>query len=290
MTRAAILEHRGRSDRDHAAFVRWNEIPRLKTIGSGIDGVAVEQAGDRDLGEVGIGKVAGSVREGMSEGTDQQVGVRIVAGLGIPERRSSSIDHAQHLSDRNAAGTWRWHEDRIDAVQGILDHQRMSPRHGVVPEVGTGEAAVGGTVDAGDHRRDSGSTIPRGQALATESLQIVAEFGLSKQITDFESACATKIDPEDANTVRKDIQSCVSSKPIAKRSDLACNIAMDAVETTKEDASNKILKQEEAYTKKICNEIIIGKTARLITEKDIRIGARPIQVKKTREKYSTPIE
>ena len=65
---------------------------------------------------------------------------------------------------------------------------------------------------------------------------------------------------------------------------------MDAVETTKEDAFNKILEQEEAYTKKICNEITIGKTDRWIIEKDIRIGAGPIQVKKTREKYSTPIE
>ena len=38
---------------------------------------------------------------------------------------------------------------------------------------------------------------------------------------------ATKIDPEDATTVRKAIQSCVGSKPFAKRSDLACNIVID---------------------------------------------------------------
>ena len=37
-------------------------------------------------------------------------------------------------------------------------------------------------------------------------------------------------------------------------------------------------------------EITIGKTDLLITKKDIRIGARPIQVKQTREKYFTHIE
>jgi len=42
---------------------------------------------------------------------------------------------------------------------------------------------------------------------------------------------STKIDLEDATAVRKVIQSCVGTKFIAKWSDLACDIAMDAVKT-----------------------------------------------------------
>merc|ERR1719350_155142 len=42
---------------------------------------------------------------------------------------------------------------------------------------------------------------------------------------------ATKIDLDDATAVRKVIQSCVGTKFIAKWSDLACDIAMDAVKT-----------------------------------------------------------
>merc|ERR1719369_2214334 len=42
---------------------------------------------------------------------------------------------------------------------------------------------------------------------------------------------STKIDLEDAVAVRKVIQSCVGTKFIAKWSDLACDIAMDAVKT-----------------------------------------------------------
>merc|ERR1712032_183286 len=42
---------------------------------------------------------------------------------------------------------------------------------------------------------------------------------------------ATKIDLDDAVAVRKVIQSCVGTKFIAKWSDLACDIAMDAVKT-----------------------------------------------------------
>merc|ERR1712055_609328 len=42
---------------------------------------------------------------------------------------------------------------------------------------------------------------------------------------------STKIDLDDAVAVRKVIQSCVGTKFIAKWSDLACDIAMDAVKT-----------------------------------------------------------
>ena len=42
---------------------------------------------------------------------------------------------------------------------------------------------------------------------------------------------ATKIDLEDASAVRKVIQSCDGTKFIARRSDLACDIAMDTVKT-----------------------------------------------------------
>merc|ERR1719173_22673 len=156
---------------------------------------------------------------------------------------------------------------------------------------------------------------------------------------------ATKIDLDDAVAVRKVIQSCVGTKFIAKWSDLACDIAMDAVKTvtmavgekkeidikryakvekipggTIEDSSvlkgvmfnkdvthpkmkrkienprillldcnleykkgesqtnieimdegdfSKILEQEEAYIKKICDEIIAFKPDLVITEKGV---------------------
>merc|ERR1719289_124709 len=51
---------------------------------------------------------------------------------------------------------------------------------------------------------------------------------------------STKIDLDDAAAVRKVIQSCVGTKFIAKWSDLACDIAMDAVRTvTIEDSGKK---------------------------------------------------
>jgi len=156
---------------------------------------------------------------------------------------------------------------------------------------------------------------------------------------------ATKIDLDDAVAVRKVIQSCVGTKFIAKWSDLACDIAMDAVKTvtmavgekkeidikryakvekipggTIEDSSvlkgvmfnkdvthpkmkrkienprillldcnleykkgesqtnieimnegdfSKILEQEEAYIKKICDEITAFKPDLVITEKGV---------------------
>merc|ERR1719414_1514971 len=156
---------------------------------------------------------------------------------------------------------------------------------------------------------------------------------------------ATKIDLDDAVAVRKVIQSCVGTKFIAKWSDLACDIAMDAVKTvtmavgekkeidikryakvekipggTIEDSAvlkgvmfnkdvthpkmkrkienprillldcnleykkgesqtnieimnegdfSKILEQEEAYIKKICDEIAAFKPDLVITEKGV---------------------
>jgi len=156
---------------------------------------------------------------------------------------------------------------------------------------------------------------------------------------------STKIDLDDAAAVRKVIQSCVGTKFIAKWSDLACDIAMDAVKTvtmavgekkeidikryakvekipggTIEDSSvlkgvmfnkdvthpkmkrkienprillldcnleykkgesqtnieimnegdfSKILEQEEAYIKKICDEITAFKPDLVITEKGV---------------------
>merc|ERR550532_157294 len=156
---------------------------------------------------------------------------------------------------------------------------------------------------------------------------------------------STKIDLDDAVAVRKVIQSCVGTKFIAKWSDLACDIAMDAVKTvtmavgekkeidikryakvekipggTIEDSSvlkgvmfnkdvthpkmkrkienprillldcnleykkgesqtnieimnegdfSKILEQEEAYIKKICDEIAAHKPDLIITEKGV---------------------
>merc|ERR1719249_284007 len=156
---------------------------------------------------------------------------------------------------------------------------------------------------------------------------------------------STKIDLDDAVAVRKVIQSCVGTKFIAKWSDLACDIAMDAVKTvtmavgekkeidikryakvekipggTIEDSSvlkgvmfnkdvthpkmkrkienprvllldcnleykkgesqtnieivneadfSKILELEEAYIKKICDEIIAHKPDLIITEKGV---------------------
>merc|ERR1719184_385041 len=50
---------------------------------------------------------------------------------------------------------------------------------------------------------------------------------------------ATPIDMEDKAEVRKVIQSCVGTKFIAKWSDLACDIAMDAVKTVSMDHSGK---------------------------------------------------
>merc|ERR1712066_1219451 len=48
---------------------------------------------------------------------------------------------------------------------------------------------------------------------------------------------ATPIDMEDKVAVRKVIQSCVGTKFIAKWSDLACDIAMDAVKTVTIESS-----------------------------------------------------
>merc|ERR1719201_1062573 len=197
---------------------------------------------------------------------------------------------------------------------------------------------------------------------------------------------ATKIDLDDAVAVRKVIQSCVGTKFIAKWSDLACDIAMDAVKTvtmavgekkeidikryakvekipggTIEDSSvlkgvmfnkdvthpkmkrkienprillldcnleykkgesqtnieimnegdfSKILEQEEAYIKKICDEItafrrlrksdnlrvaracgatIVNRTDE-ITEEDIGTGAGLFEVRKIGDEYFTFIE
>merc|ERR1719184_514332 len=50
---------------------------------------------------------------------------------------------------------------------------------------------------------------------------------------------STKIDLDDAAAVRKVIQSCVGTKFIAKWSDLACDIAMDAVKTVSMEQSGK---------------------------------------------------
>merc|ERR1719210_39093 len=50
---------------------------------------------------------------------------------------------------------------------------------------------------------------------------------------------STKIDLDDAVAVRKVIQSCVGTKFIAKWSDLACDIAMDAVKTVTMTAGEK---------------------------------------------------
>merc|ERR1719385_432170 len=50
---------------------------------------------------------------------------------------------------------------------------------------------------------------------------------------------STKIDLDDAVAVRKVIQSCVGTKFIAKWSDLACDIAMDAVKTVSMEQSGK---------------------------------------------------
>merc|ERR1719244_2435753 len=50
---------------------------------------------------------------------------------------------------------------------------------------------------------------------------------------------ATPIDMENKLEVRKVVQSCVGTKFIAKRSDLACDIAMDAVKTVSMDNSGK---------------------------------------------------
>merc|ERR1719320_541115 len=116
---------------------------------------------------------------------------------------------------------------------------------------------------------------------------------------------STKIDLDDAVAVRKVIQSCVGTKFIAKWSDLACDIAMDAVKTVtmtagdKKEIENprillldcnleykkgesqtnieimnegdfsKILEQEETYIKKICDEIIAFKPDLVITEKGV---------------------
>merc|ERR1711972_928635 len=156
---------------------------------------------------------------------------------------------------------------------------------------------------------------------------------------------STKIDLDDAVAVRKVIQSCVGTKFIAKWSDLACDIAMDAVKTVtmtagdkkeidikryakvekipggtiedsavlkgvmfnkdvthpkmkrrienprillldcnleykkgesqtnieimKEEDFSKVLEQEEAYIKKICEEIIAFKPDLVITEKGV---------------------
>merc|ERR1719234_502998 len=131
---------------------------------------------------------------------------------------------------------------------------------------------------------------------------------------------ATKIDLDDAVAVRKVIQSCVGTKFIAKWSDLACDIAMDAVKTVtmavgekkeidiKRDVTHpkmkrkienprillldcnleykkgesqtnieimnegdfsKILEQEEAYIKKICDEITAFKPDLVITERGV---------------------
>merc|ERR1712051_814783 len=166
---------------------------------------------------------------------------------------------------------------------------------------------------------------------------------------------ATKIDLDDAVAVRKVIQSCVGAKFIAKWSDLACDIAMDAVKTvtmavgekkeidikryakvekipggTIEDSSvlkgvmfnkdvthpkmkrkienprillldcnleykkgesqtnieivneadfSKILELEEAYIKKICDEIMMHKPDLIITEKGVSDLAQHFLIK-----------
>merc|ERR550525_2160978 len=60
---------------------------------------------------------------------------------------------------------------------------------------------------------------------------------------------STKIDLDDAVAVRKVIQSCVGTKFIAKWSDLACDIAMDAVKTVTMTAGDKKEIDTKRYAK-----------------------------------------
>merc|ERR1712002_343320 len=62
---------------------------------------------------------------------------------------------------------------------------------------------------------------------------------LEDAATILRETVATKIDLNDAAKVRQVIQSCVGTKFIAKWSDLACDIAMDAVKTVSTDNSGK---------------------------------------------------
>merc|ERR1719319_1041684 len=71
---------------------------------------------------------------------------------------------------------------------------------------------------------------------------------------------ATKIDLDDASAVRKVIQSCVGTKFIAKWSDLACDIAMDAVKTvtmTNGDKKEIDIKRYAKVKRKIENPRIL---------------------------------
>lgn len=60
---------------------------------------------------------------------------------------------------------------------------------------------------------------------------------------------STKIDMEDKDAVRKVIQSCVGTKFIAKWSDLACDIAMEAVKTVSVTQSGKMEIDIKRYAK-----------------------------------------
>merc|ERR1719412_3254836 len=60
---------------------------------------------------------------------------------------------------------------------------------------------------------------------------------------------ATKIDMEDKDAVRKVIQSCVGTKFIAKWSDMACDIAMEAVKTVSVTQSGKMEIDIKRYAK-----------------------------------------
>merc|ERR1719369_997150 len=71
---------------------------------------------------------------------------------------------------------------------------------------------------------------------------------------------ATPIDMEDKAAVRKVIQSCVGTKFIAKWSDLACDIAMDAVKTVTMENSGKREIDIKRYAKV---EKISGKFSKL---------------------------
>merc|ERR1719230_980159 len=129
---------------------------------------------------------------------------------------------------------------------------------------------------------------------------------LEDSVNILREVVATPIDLSDKVAVRKVIQSCVGTKFISKWSDMACDIAMDAVKTVtiessggkrkienprillldcnleykkgesqtnmeimKEEDFSKVLEAEEAYIKKICDEIIAFKPDLVITEKGV---------------------
>merc|ERR1719189_2861688 len=79
----------------------------------------------------------------------------------------------------------------------------------------------------------------------TSVIVLAAEvLGVSRQALEdaaniLRDKVATPIDMEDKAEVRKVIQSCVGTKFIAKWSDLACDIAMDAVKTVSIEDSGK---------------------------------------------------